>query len=256
MRPCRPVSNDEEMAADEDLLPDVDPASFLPRARQVQWDHYYMEVALTIRKRANCLGAKVGAVLVLDNRIISTGFNGTPAGFTNCMQGGCERCKQRHYAQTGRLDLVTDPEFADGPKQLDLCICVHAEANALLSAAKVGNRTDGGSLYTTHKPCFSCLKEAMQAGITRVVWLKDYVPSDKPSLLRQYAWLAEHLRNNDARNFEQLEPQSNLIAAAAVEPREPVLDDQIGPAADVQQPAPAGPQAPTESGKSAASRPS
>lgn len=219
------------------VFPDTDPASFLPRAGQVQWDHYYMEVALTIRKRANCLHAKVGAVLVLENRIISTGFNGTPAGFTNCQNGGCERCKQQYYADVGRLDLVTDPEFRDpnGPKHLDLCICVHAEANALLSSAKFGNRTDQATLYTTHKPCFSCLKEAMQAGIKRVVWLKDYTPSKSKSLQRQYKWMEEHLRNNDKRNFEQLEPQSQLISEADVKPRLPVLDDQIGPADDIPQ---------------------
>ena len=95
------------------VFADIDPASFLPRAGQVQWDHYYMEVALTIRKRANCLHAKVGAVLVLENRIISTGFNGTPAGFPNCEKGGCERCKQQYYADIGDVARVTDPEFLD-----------------------------------------------------------------------------------------------------------------------------------------------
>lgn len=220
------------------VFADIDPASFLPRAGQVQWDHYYMEVALTIRKRANCLHAKVGAVLVLENRIISTGFNGTPAGFPNCEKGGCERCKQQYYADIGDVARVTDPEFLDpnGPKHLDLCICVHAEANALLSAAKFGNRTDQATLYTTHKPCFSCLKEAMQAGIRRVVWLKDYTPSKSLSLQRQYKWMEEHLCNNDKRNFEQLEPQSKLIAEADVQPRKPVLDEQIGPADDIPQP--------------------
>src|SRR4051812_37293283 len=76
--------------ASEELapFPPVDLGEFLPRVKQVRWDHYYMEIALTVRKRANCLGAKIGAVLVVDNRIVSTGFNGTPAHFPNCMKGG------------------------------------------------------------------------------------------------------------------------------------------------------------------------
>jgi dCMP deaminase len=212
-----------------------------------------MQLALTVRTRANCLGARVGAVLVLDNRVVSTGFNGTPAGFANCLDGGCERCKQRHYKDIGREDLITEPELASGPKQLDLCICVHAEANALLSAAKFGNRTEGATLYTTHKPCFSCVKEATQAGVERVVWLKDWEPSDRPSLKRQYEWLAEHLRRNDARNFEQLERQSTLLDAAAVEPRDPNLDPEIGPAPEEEEPAGAAAETSRKAAKASAS---
>src|SRR5580704_6427505 len=138
-------------------------AGYLPRVRQ--WDHYYMQVAQTVKTRANCWGVQVGAVLVADNRIISTGFNGTPAGFTNCRDGGCERCRQRELYDRADFEHITELDLAHGPKQLDLCLCVHAEANALLSAAKCGTRTEGASLYTSSQPCFACLKEAHQAGV-------------------------------------------------------------------------------------------
>src|ERR1700761_4585940 len=101
------------------IPPLADPGKTLPRVSQIQWDHYYMQVAETIRTRGNCLGTKVGAVLVLNNRIISTGFNGTPAGFTNCEDGGCVRCRDRYLGEIGRGHEASDPELAEGKsKQL------------------------------------------------------------------------------------------------------------------------------------------
>jgi len=212
----------------DEAPPLADPGRFLKRVGQVQWDHYYMQVAETVRTRANCLGAKVGAVLVVGNRIISTGFNGTPAGFENCQDGGCVRCRDRRLGEIGRANEASEKALAKkGSKQLDLCICVHAEANALLSGARFGNRTEGGTLYTTHAPCFACLKEAIQAGIERLVYLRPWNPSESPSLKRQYAQLAEHLRQNDERNFEQLALQSELVEGTGTALREPNLDNDI-----------------------------
>jgi dCMP deaminase len=208
-------------------VPTSTPARYLERVRQVQWDHYYMEVALTVQTRANCWGALVGAVLVLDNRIVSTGFNGTPAGFANCRDGGCERCRQRELYSRGEYQHVTEPELAHGPKQLDLCLCVHAEANALLSAAKFGNRTAGAWLYSTSQPCFACLKEAYQAGVKRIVYLEPWMSTDSELLRAQYRELAEHLSDNNRRNFEPLERQADAVIGGHAEFREPVLDDRI-----------------------------
>lgn len=208
-------------------VPASKPALYLERIRQVQWDHYYMQVALTVKTRANCWGALVGAVLVLDNRIVSTGFNGTPAGFANCRDGGCERCRQRELYSRGELDHVTEPDLAHGPKQLDLCLCVHAEANALLSAAKFGNRTEGAWLYTTSQPCFACLKEAYQAGVKRIVYLEPWLPTESELLRAQYRELAEHLSDNNPRHFEQLERQADAVIGGNAELRAPVLDDVI-----------------------------
>jgi dCMP deaminase len=211
--------------------PLADPAKFLDRVGQVQWDHYYMKVAQTVETRANCLGTSVGAVLVLENRIVATGFNGTPAGFTNCSDGGCVRCRDRHLGEIGKPELASDKSLArNRAKQLDLCICVHAEANAMLSGARFGNRTQDSTLYTTHSPCFTCLKEAIQAGVKRVVYLNEWWPSDSPSLKQQYKMLAEHLRQDDERNFEQIAQQREWLNSTGAESREPNLDKDIASA--------------------------
>ena len=83
-----------------------------------------MLLAVATRERANCLRRHVGAVLVADQRIIATGYNGTPTGFPNCDEGGCHRCAHPDDYAAGR--------------GYDVCICVHAEQNAVLQAAKLG----------------------------------------------------------------------------------------------------------------------
>lgn len=220
------MTNQEE--AQPEIPPLADPGGFLHRVSQVQWDHYYMRVAETVRTRANCLGTDVGAVLVRGNRIVSTGFNGTPAGFDNCLDGGCVRCRDRYLGEIGRSDIASDKQLArGGPKRLDECICVHAEANAMLSGARFGNSTDGACMYTTSSPCFSCLKEAIQAGVKRIVYLREWVPSESRSLKQQYLLLAEHLRQTDQRNFERLAHQRDLIEGTGTAARDPNLDELI-----------------------------
>src|SRR5438128_1210370 len=135
------------------------------------FDDYFMGVALAVRDRANCLGQKVGAVLVIDGRIVSAGYNGTPRGMQNCNEGGCERCRNREKYTSGEA--------------YDRCICVHAEQNAILSAARFGIRIEHGTVYTTTQPCFNCLKEMLQAGIQTVYYLHSWVPSD-PEFVSQY----------------------------------------------------------------------
>lgn len=139
---------------------------------------YFMGVALAVRERANCLGQKVGAVLVLDGRIVSTGYNGTPRDMLNCEEGGCERCRNREKYGSGEA--------------YDRCICVHAEQNAILSAARFGIRIQGGSIYTTTQPCFNCLKEMAQGGIQSVYFLHEWQPRE-PDFVRQYQILAARI---------------------------------------------------------------
>jgi dCMP deaminase len=123
----------------------------------------------TPRHGANCYGSKLGAVLVREDRIIGTGYIGTPAGFTNCINDGCIRCKDRWLDSQGRRGEMSDEGHTAGAS-LDRCICVHAEQNALLTAARFGIRVDRAVLYVTLSPCFGCLKEAIQAGVTRIVY--------------------------------------------------------------------------------------
>lgn len=134
-------------------------------------DEYYMGIALAVRERANCLGSRVGAVLVLQDRVIGTGYNGTPADMLNCDEGGCDRCAHREKYGSGQ--------------GYDICICVHAEQNALLSCARMGIPVEGAVIYTTTRPCFGCTKELLQAGIKAVYFLHDWQHPD-PDVRHQY----------------------------------------------------------------------
>jgi len=139
-----------------------------------------MLLALAARTRADCLGRRVGAVVERDDRVLSTGYNGTPIGMPNCSEGGCHRCAHR-----------SSEAYPEG-RAYDLCICVHAEQNALLAAARFGQSTLGATLHTTMRPCFGCLKEALQAGIVAVHYMSDWDTGgggDEAALNSQYASL-------------------------------------------------------------------
>lgn len=128
-------------------------------------DDYYLALAFAAARRANCRGRKVGAVLVKGDRVIATGYNGTPEGLPNCLDGGCLRCSDRE-------------EFVSGTGY-DLCICVHAEANALLTAGRFGASTDGSTVYTTDQPCFTCSKDLIQAGVVKVYYARTWRPDER-----------------------------------------------------------------------------
>ena len=139
------------------------PVSSKQRGNRPDWYEYYINIAIAVRDRANCHGSKIGSILVLDNRILTTGYNGTPQDMQNCDEGGCDRCSDRQTYSSGEA--------------YDLCICVHAEQNTLLSAARFGISVEGADLYTTLQPCFGCTKELLQAKINAVYYLHDWKPS-------------------------------------------------------------------------------
>lgn len=138
---------------------------------------YYVRIAQTVALRANCVGRQVGAVVVKSDRIVATGYNGTAAGLTNCVDGGCRRCDDR-------------AEFPSGTAY-DLCICVHAEANAIAMAARFGIALEGGTLYSTDQPCFGCAKELLQAGVGKVYYVSPWTPD--PRVAGDYAILQGRL---------------------------------------------------------------
>jgi dCMP deaminase len=129
-------------------------------------DHheYFIGIAMAVRRRANCQGNRVGAVVVLDHRVIATGYNGTPENMENCLDGGCHRCANRDKYPSGT--------------GYDLCICVHAEQNALLAAARFGIPVAGAAVYSTMRPCFGCTKEMLQAKIQAVYFIHDWAHPD------------------------------------------------------------------------------
>lgn len=158
----------------------------VPSKKQQRRDRYYMTLAKAVEAGANCTGSQVGAVIVLGDdrlgdRVVATGYNGTPAGFKNCVDGGCVRCARRRAATV---------KSGEG---LDWCICVHAEQNALLTAARFGISVQGATLYSTVQPCFGCLKEAIQAGVERIVYMQEYPPHGDREVVGQYRDLVTHL---------------------------------------------------------------
>ena len=135
------------------------------------WDAYFLQLAKDVSLRSNCSRRKVGAVIVKDNHIVATGYNGTPAKTTNCFNGGCPRSNSDH--KTG--------------EKLDECLCVHAEQNAICQAAKHGNAIDGGCIYVTCSPCLTCLKLIINSGIRKVVfgeWYREFNDQEK-NLIRE-----------------------------------------------------------------------
>jgi dCMP deaminase len=147
---------------------------------------YFMGIAMAVRQRANCLGSSVGAVIVSRGRIISTGYNGTPENMPNCLDGGCHRCKNRDAFPSGT--------------GYDLCICVHAEQNAILSAARFGIPIEGSTVYTTMRPCFGCTKEMLQAKVGAVYYLRDWAHPD-PTHMAEY----ERLQTGFARGIRRID---------------------------------------------------
>jgi dCMP deaminase len=120
-----------------------------------------MAIAEEVARRSTCLRRHVGALLVVDKRILATGYNGAPSGVPHCSETGCLR--QRMKVPSG--------------ERHELCRGLHAEQNAVIQAAKHGVSISGATLYTTHHPCSLCAKMAINAGIERIVCRRDY-PDD------------------------------------------------------------------------------
>ncbi len=133
------------------------------------WEQYFMEIAKLVSTRSTCLRRQVGAVLVRNKHIISTGYNGVPRGLVHCSERGCLRQKlgipsgQRH----------------------EICRGIHAEQNAIIQAALHGVSTEGAALFCTDQPCILCSKMLINAGITTVVFQGDYPDSLAKEMLME-----------------------------------------------------------------------
>lgn len=117
-----------------------------------------MKMAQVVSERSTCLRRQVGAVIVKDKQILSTGYNGSPSGLKHCAEVGCLRQK---------LQIPSG-------ERTEICRAVHAEQNALVQAAKHGVEIAGADIYTTVEPCVLCTKMIINAGIKRVVYANPY----------------------------------------------------------------------------------
>ncbi|MDD7510935.1 MAG: cytidine/deoxycytidylate deaminase family protein [Peptostreptococcaceae bacterium] len=127
--------------------------------KRPSWDNYFMDMAKLTSTRSTCLRRQVGAVIVKDKHIIATGYNGAPRGLKHCAEmGGCLREK---------LNVPSGQRH-------ELCRALHAEQNAIIQAATLGQSIEGATIYVTHQPCAICSKMIINAGINRIVVDEGY----------------------------------------------------------------------------------
>jgi dCMP deaminase len=131
------------------------------------WDSYFMAITVLISKRSTCTRRSVGAVIVKDKRILSTGYNGAPSGIEHCSEVGCLREK---------LNVPS------GEKH-ELCRGIHAEQNAIIQAAFHGVSIKGATLYCTNQPCSICAKMIINAGIKNIFYKEGYDDSMSRQML-------------------------------------------------------------------------
>lgn len=135
------------------------------------WDEYFLEIAKLVASRSTCLRRQVGTVLVKDNRVLATGYNGAPSQLPHCYEVGCLREK-----------MGVPPG-----ERHELCRGLHAEQNALIQAAYHGVSVRGAILYSTHFPCVICTKMLINAGIKKVVYLEGYPDALSEQMLKEAA---------------------------------------------------------------------
>ncbi|MFH1422708.1 MAG: cytidine/deoxycytidylate deaminase family protein [Planctomycetota bacterium] len=122
------------------------------------WDNYFLKIAEVVASRSTCLRRQVGAVLVRDKRILTTGYNGAPSGLPHCAKTGCMRKK---------LKIPSGQHH-------ELCRGLHAEMNAVIQAAIHGVSVAGSTLYCTVLPCSLCAKLLVNVGVKRIVTAGNY----------------------------------------------------------------------------------
>ncbi len=141
-------------------------------------DEYFMQVAHLVGQRSTCLRRPVGAIVVKNKRILTTGYNGAPRNLRHCSETGCIR------EQMG----------VNSGERHELCRGVHAEQNAIIQSAVFGVSVEGGTLYTTTFPCVLCSKLVINAGLVEIVYDEGYADdlseellAESGILLRQYS---------------------------------------------------------------------
>jgi len=134
------------------------------------WDEYFMQICRVVATRSTCLRRQVGAVLVSDRRILSTGYNGAPKGMAHCAElGGCYREQN---------------QVPSGERQ-ELCRALHAEQNAIIQAAVHGVKLERVTAYCTTQPCVTCAKMLINADVRRIVYEIAYPDDLSLEMLRE-----------------------------------------------------------------------
>lgn len=133
------------------------------------WDEYFMKLANEVATRTTCMRRAVGAVVVKDNRILATGYNGVPSGLRHCRETGCLR--QELGIPSGQRN--------------EICRGLHAEQNAIIQAAKYGPLINGAKIYVNTQPCVVCAKMLINAGIEEIIYQNPYPDELSMALLEE-----------------------------------------------------------------------
>jgi dCMP deaminase len=141
----------------------------MPHDSRPSWEEYFLQIAKYVATRSTCLRRKVGAVLVRDKRILTTGYNGAPKNVAHCLDVGCLREKLK----------------VPSGERHELCRGLHAEMNAIIQAAIHGVRIDGSILYCTTMPCSLCAKMLINSGVAEIVAESGYSDSLASELLNE-----------------------------------------------------------------------
>lgn len=123
------------------------------------WDEYFTAITKQVATRSTCLRRKVGAIIVKDKRILTTGYNGAPRGVKSCLEIG--RCLRQELG------------IPSGQRH-EICRALHAEQNAIIQAAYYGVQIEGSCIYSTTQPCVLCAKMIINAGIKRIYYYEEY----------------------------------------------------------------------------------
>ena len=150
-------------------------------SKKLSWDEYYLLIAKVISTRSTCFSPAKGAVIVANKSIVSTGYNGAPKGIADCKYdiGFCKKKKEG---------------FASGEGH-HVCLALHAEANAIVQAAKNGIKIENATMYCTHKPCFDCAKLIINSGISKIIYEFDYPDNSSVEIMQQVHIIVKRISN-------------------------------------------------------------
>jgi dCMP deaminase len=148
-----------------------------------KWDDRFMQLAEVIAGWSSCYQSnrKIGAIIVKNKRIITTGYNGAPSGHISCLEKG---------------ECLSKKANIPSGTQHELCYAIHAEQNAIIQAAKLGISIDGATIYCTHQPCVICSKMIINSGIQRVVYKNHYPDIFANEILHAVGLLVEVYSQN------------------------------------------------------------
>jgi len=136
---------------------------------RISADEYFLKIASVVAERSTCLRHHMGAVAVKDKHILTTGYNGAPAGLKDCLELGCLRDAQNIPSGT----------------RTEICRAIHAEQNVIIQAALHGISLEGCTIYCTHTPCVLCAKMMVNARVKRVVIFTKYADDSFKELFRE-----------------------------------------------------------------------